>query len=269
MAGNPMKSKQATISKARRQRRARRTKPDSHTPSLSTNLHDRIASRAFENYERRIRQGPLDDWLQAEKNILGPKWMTKKQLIRDFKILRAFCIEWRKNYNTYRFLFSFDPDIVSILNKVAPAFFLDIQNMMSRDLYSRCSVLMDPPKSMGFENLSIEYINFQLENIGLLNGQAKRLTKSLLAYGIIIRHADNKLIGHLDLKSARRNRSLGKHKTEKLDAFLRNIQKYCDSVGEQLDIGPLDFSASPCKGDVQDLLRALRDVVALGRTDLT
>lgn len=27
--------------------------------------------RAYEIYEQRIRQGPLDDWLQAEREILG------------------------------------------------------------------------------------------------------------------------------------------------------------------------------------------------------
>lgn len=29
-----------------------------------------IAKRAFEIYERRIHQGALDDWLQAEREIL-------------------------------------------------------------------------------------------------------------------------------------------------------------------------------------------------------
>jgi len=66
-----MKSKQPTNSKTTHQRPARRTKPGSPTPSVSANLHERIATRAFENYERRIRQGPLDDWLQAEQEILG------------------------------------------------------------------------------------------------------------------------------------------------------------------------------------------------------
>jgi hypothetical protein len=37
---------------------------------VSANLHERIATHAFENYERRIRQGPLDDGLQAEQEIL-------------------------------------------------------------------------------------------------------------------------------------------------------------------------------------------------------
>jgi len=54
-----------------RQRPTRRTIPESPSPALSATLHERIAARAFENYERRIRQGPLDDWLQAEKEILG------------------------------------------------------------------------------------------------------------------------------------------------------------------------------------------------------
>jgi Protein of unknown function (DUF2934) len=38
---------------------------------VSATLHERIATRALEIYERRIRQGPLDDWLQAEQEILG------------------------------------------------------------------------------------------------------------------------------------------------------------------------------------------------------
>ncbi len=38
---------------------------------MSATLHERIATRAYEHYELRIRQGPLDDWLQAEQEILG------------------------------------------------------------------------------------------------------------------------------------------------------------------------------------------------------
>ncbi|HKW86480.1 MAG TPA: DUF2934 domain-containing protein [Nitrospiraceae bacterium] len=40
---------------------------------MSEDLHERIAKRAYEIYERRIRQGALDDWLQAEREILGHK----------------------------------------------------------------------------------------------------------------------------------------------------------------------------------------------------
>lgn len=68
-----MKSKQPTTSKKKRQSPASRSKPGAHTPSVSATLHERIAARAFEKYERRIRQGPLDDWLQAEQEILEQK----------------------------------------------------------------------------------------------------------------------------------------------------------------------------------------------------
>lgn len=50
-----------------------RTKEGSRTSSASEDLHERIAKRAYEIYEQRIRQGALDDWLQAEREILGHK----------------------------------------------------------------------------------------------------------------------------------------------------------------------------------------------------
>src|SRR5437764_13425912 len=53
------------------QRIDRRIKQGSQTPSASEDLHERIAKRAYWIYERRIRQGALDDWLQAEQEILG------------------------------------------------------------------------------------------------------------------------------------------------------------------------------------------------------
>ena len=69
----PINLKTPTKPKTTRQRPTRRTTPESPLPSVSATLYERIAKRAFENYERRIRQGPLDNWLQAEQEILGPQ----------------------------------------------------------------------------------------------------------------------------------------------------------------------------------------------------
>jgi hypothetical protein len=52
---------------------ARRTQPDSPAPPLSEDLHTRISTRAREIYEQRIHQGALDDWLEAEREILKEK----------------------------------------------------------------------------------------------------------------------------------------------------------------------------------------------------
>lgn len=58
-------------SKPTSRRPTRRTQLGSRTPLASDELHERIAKRAYEIYERRIHQGALDDWLQAEREILG------------------------------------------------------------------------------------------------------------------------------------------------------------------------------------------------------
>ena len=43
--------------------------------SLSEDLHEQIAKRAYGLSEWRIRQGALDDWLQAERDILRDRDM--------------------------------------------------------------------------------------------------------------------------------------------------------------------------------------------------
>lgn len=51
-------------------KKAGSTREDSEMPS---GLQQQIAKRAYEIYEGRIRQGALDDWLQAEREILEDK----------------------------------------------------------------------------------------------------------------------------------------------------------------------------------------------------
>jgi hypothetical protein len=69
----PLNPKKPTTAKTPSQKPARRTQPDSPAPSLSEDLHTRIATRACEIYEQRIRRGALDDWLEAEREILTEK----------------------------------------------------------------------------------------------------------------------------------------------------------------------------------------------------
>ena len=76
----PLKPKKATASKAPSLKPARRTQPDSPASPVSEELHTRIATRACEIYEHRVRQGALDDWLQAEREILKEKRAKPKTL---------------------------------------------------------------------------------------------------------------------------------------------------------------------------------------------
>jgi len=52
-------------------RSPRRTKQGFHPSLVTDDVHERIAMRAYGIDEQRIRQGALEDWLQAERAILG------------------------------------------------------------------------------------------------------------------------------------------------------------------------------------------------------
>ena len=69
----PLKPKIPATSKMPSRKPPRRTQPDSLALSVSEDLHARISTRAREIYEQRIRQGALDDWLEAEREILKEK----------------------------------------------------------------------------------------------------------------------------------------------------------------------------------------------------
>ena len=51
----------------------RKTGSTRQEPEMPSDLHQQIAKRAYEIYERRIRQDALEDWLQAEQEILQNK----------------------------------------------------------------------------------------------------------------------------------------------------------------------------------------------------
>jgi hypothetical protein len=75
----PLKLKKSTTSKTPGQTPPRRTQHASPAPSVSEGLHARITMRAHEIYEQRIRQGPLDDWLQAGRETLKEKHAKPKR----------------------------------------------------------------------------------------------------------------------------------------------------------------------------------------------
>ena len=64
----PKNPKEPSIAPIRRPA-SRAPKPP--PPSMTEDVHDRIARRAYEIYLERTHQGPLDDWLKAEREILG------------------------------------------------------------------------------------------------------------------------------------------------------------------------------------------------------
>lgn len=73
------KQKQPSTSKLATRKPPRRTQPDAPLSVAPGDLHAWIETRAREIYEQRMRQGELDDWLQAEREVLKQKRVTPKK----------------------------------------------------------------------------------------------------------------------------------------------------------------------------------------------
>ncbi len=187
--------------------------------------------------------------------------MGKTKLQNDFEMLREHCIIIRRDYNTYYDLFFSGSD--ELLIKAASTFFSDIAEIMLRDWILQVCKLMDPAgtsrKEKDLENISIKLINSQLEDEGLMNQEISHISDSLLAYGERIIPARHKRLAHFDREHQIYGTVLGATTQEELKSFIENIQKYCDTVGRAIGLGPLDFSSSSCSGDVHDLLKILGD----------
>ena len=87
--GTPMKSKKPIQAMTTRQRPTRGTDSGTYLLTVSDTLHEQIAVRAYKHYERCIRQGPLDDWLQAEREILGQQHIQNGTMTQRAECVRG------------------------------------------------------------------------------------------------------------------------------------------------------------------------------------
>ena len=83
------KQKQPSTSKLATRKPPRRTQPDAPLSVAPGDLHAWIETRAREIYEQRMRQGELDDWLQAELEILNQKSLKPKRLSTKSEVLKG------------------------------------------------------------------------------------------------------------------------------------------------------------------------------------
>ena len=122
------------------------------------------------------------------------------------------------------------------------------------------SKLMDPAKTRGHEseNLTIRLINEQLIEKQLMTTEIESIGSSILSYGAKLVPARNKRLAHYDRKSQLDGSVLGATSKQELEQFLRNIQEYCDLVGNAIGTGSSDFTSGACVGDVFDLIKVLK-----------
>lgn len=185
-------------------------------------------------------------------------------LLDDHEQLRECMIIIRRDYNTYTALYCDENSL--LLGATAPTFFTDLAEILQRDWILQVVKLMDPAetkiKGGKRENLTIRLVSQQLDKESLLTVDISEKEKAILDFGELLKPARDRILAHRDRHCHYEGLAMGATTDAQLNSFIQDIQDYCDLVGIQIGVGPLDFSASGCEGDVLDLLKHLRMSVA-------
>lgn len=164
----------------------------------------------------------------------------------------------RTCFNTFDALFQQEHRPKDLLQRTAPLFFYELNNVLLEYCRLQACKLTDPAESRGEESLTVCNLNEHLQREDLLNQAIKDAAAGLMRYRDLVKRARNKVIAHLDKKAVLANQPIGAHSEQDVIDFLAALQTYNDEVGRAVGEGPLDFTSTSGDGDVLDLLRFLR-----------
>lgn len=191
--------------------------------------------------------------------------MTNDELQSTFLAFREECIWLRQCYDMDAALFESGPDVKRTLKKTAGSFFDDLSRILSEYFLQLVGKITDPAKTTtktgNRDNLTVAYMGSLLVEGGLMTDNTKRLSEDLQKYRHLIVEGRNKLGSHLDKESVLKSDPIGAHTKAEMDAFMENLQQYCDAVGRTVGVGPLDFRVSSGPSDALDLIGALQEHV--------
>ncbi len=178
------------------------------------------------------------------------------ELVSDFEQLRSICIDLQVLANEFRALFGNDDK--PTLDAVGSAVFQVIHNCMIETWWLRVGRLADPAVSLGQPNLSIRNIVDRTIAVCDADPDIEQTHLELRVVFDKMKPSRNKQVAHNDLSASRNEIWLSILSEDDATAMESGIQKLCDLLGRKLGVGPLDFRASGCAGDANDLLAFLK-----------
>lgn len=184
--------------------------------------------------------------------------MELSTLKQAFEQFRRECVWLQRCYNTHCTLFDQGSEVDELLMLTAGNFFYDLSRILQEYILQRICALTDPPKSGSSKNLCVKLINQGLAKHGLLTSSMTEVSGRIDGYRNLVVAARNKGLSHFDLTVLLSGETLGEHAPEEVEQFYADIQIYNDEVGEVLEVGQLDFRATPAEGDALDLISILR-----------
>lgn len=183
------------------------------------------------------------------------------ELGRFYHRLWSECDWLHRKWGSYQILFGTKPERIDLLNSAAPVFFNMIQDVMWEDVLLHICRLMDPPRTVGKDNLTLQCLprmvatETQSEVQELL-----ALAKCKCEFAIDWR---NRHIAHRDLDLV-----LEKNAEPLAAASRRNVIDALEAIGAVLNAVQFHYAGSmvryetfPTPGDAESLLHVLRDGV--------
>lgn len=118
--------------------------------------------------------------------------------------------------------------------------------------------LTDPASKGKYANLSVDYVLAQLDSLDLSTEAIGQIADDINLYSKNTLEARNKLVAHRDRDTILNPRPPKEWPKIEATQFVRNINSFCNLVAVQLELEPLDFLATPAKGDAIDLIKFLK-----------
>ena len=181
-----------------------------------------------------------------------------EQTKREFLAFREDCVWLVTVFNTHQNLFDRGAKIDKLLRETAGWFFMDFSIVSQEYFTLLVGRLTDPSQKGTHTNLSVNYIVDKLVELGLITDAIRNKSDAIIRYSKYTQRARNKLIAHRDLEAILK--PLPPEAWPMIDAqkFVSDVNSFCELAAVQLDIEPIDFRATPAKGDAIDLIKFLK-----------
>jgi hypothetical protein len=155
-----------------------------------------------------------------------------KEMEEEFRLIQDELFTIIAKWRTFIDLYGAESH-VELLNQTAPLFFSIVQDTFVDDVILSIGRLLDPPKSMGKENLSIAHLIDQIAQAGLdvLHAEALDLYSSIRADAVQLTTIRNKRLAHNDL-AERQAGSVSLYMGVSRNFIEEKIQRLCDLMNK-------------------------------------
>jgi hypothetical protein len=150
----------------------------------------------------------------------------------EIEAMAHFCAHLRSIWRHYEILFEEGELRRTLLHRIAPVFFGDLNQLLIEQLVLQICRLTDPPVTMGRTNLTIDYVIREADFSGAPEelARAKALRDNIHQFRSKIAPARNRLIGHLDRDAVMAGQPLGPASEAEWKQFWDDLEQFLHMV---------------------------------------